>query len=249
MMSPSGYVCIVAVTDSFSWNINQHPVNAWKYYRIDTCDFEEGYHNEFMDFPLTHSTELVNTFRIINDYKSVAIFCKEKFFKGGINASNGKYDFALGIKEIGKLQVFLTQMEFGLVKLIKDEIHIKDENKEKAKWVENIVLRRNEYYHSTTSRFKKITIVFKNKILLLKWLIPRSFLVGLIFFPLAIRIADAFGVENSSLVPIWIYSYLYFFAFVIQEGGGDTKYRNEILASKKLIKSIIKEKLLYSSFP
>ena len=249
MISESGYVCIVAVKDSFSWNINQHPVNAWKYYRVDTCDFNEGYRNKFINFPLTNSTELINTFRIINDYKSVAIFCREKFFeKKGINNSKGEYDFSLKIEEIGRLQVFLTQMEFGLAQIIKDEIHIKDENKLKARWVEDVVLRRNEYYHSTSKRFKKFTILFKNKILLLKWLIPRSFLVGLIFFPLAIRIADAFGVDNSSLVPIWIYSYLYFFAFLIQEWGSDGKYREEILANEKLIKSIIREKLQYSSF-
>ena len=249
MISESGYVCIVAVKDSFSWNINQHPVNAWKYYRVDTCDWNEGYRNEFINFPLTNSTELVNRFQIM-DYKSVAIFCREKFFeKKGINNSKGEYDFALGIKGIGRLQVFLTQMEFGLAKIIKDEIHIKDENKLKAKWVEDVVLRRNEYYHSTSKRFKKFTILFKNKNLLLKWLIPRSFLVGLIFFPLAIRIADAFGVDNSSVVPIWIYSILYFYAFLIQEWGGDGNYRREILANEKLIKSIIREKLQYSSFP
>ena len=146
MFSESGYVCIVAVKDSFSWNINQHPVNAWKYYRVDTCDWNEGYRNEFINFPLTNSTELVNRFQIM-DYKSVAIFCREKFFeKKGINNSKGEYDFSLKIKEIGRLQVFLTQMEFGLAKIIKDEIHIKDENKLKAKWVEDVVLRRNEYY-------------------------------------------------------------------------------------------------------
>ena len=108
------------------------------------------------------------------------------------------------------------------------------------------MLRRNEYYHSTSTRLKKFSILFKNKILLLKWLFLRSVLVGLIFFPLAISIADAFGVENSLLVPFWIYSFLYFFAFMIQEFGGDGNYREEILVNEK---SIIKYKLQYSSFP
>ena len=196
-----------------------------------------------------YSAELVNTFKIIDDYKSVANFCREKFFKKKrINNSKGEYDFSLGIEQIGRLQVFLTQMEFGLAKIIKDEIHIKDENKLKEKWVEDVVLRRNEYYHSTSKRFKKFTILFKNKILLLKWLIPRSFIVGLIFFPLAISIADAIGMDNSSLVPIVIYSSLYFSAFFIQEVVTDVKYREEILANEKFIKSIIRAKLQYSSF-
>ena len=248
MVSLSGYVCIVAVKDSFSPNIHQHPVNAFKNYRIATCDFEEGYHNKFRNFPLTNSTELINTYDISGDYKSVANFCVEKFLSRGIHVSNIEKYYALKKEGLGKLQVFLTQLEFRLIKLIKDEIHIKDENKLKAKWVEDVVLRRNEYYHSTSKRFKKFTILFKNKILLLKWLIPRSFIVGLIFFPLAISIADAIGMDNSSLVPIVIYSSLYFSAFFIQEVVTDVKYREEILANEKFIKSIIREKLQYSSF-
>ena len=72
-------VCLVAFLDSLLCNFYLHLVNAWKYFMFDTCDWNEGYRNEFINFPLTNSTELVNTFQIM-DYKSVAIFCREKFF-------------------------------------------------------------------------------------------------------------------------------------------------------------------------
>ena len=41
MISPSGHVCIVATKDFYHPNIHQHPDNALKSYKIDTCEFEE----------------------------------------------------------------------------------------------------------------------------------------------------------------------------------------------------------------
>ena len=78
----------------------------------------------------------------------------------------------------------------------------------------------------------------------MKWLIPRSFLIGLIFFPLVIMIAEAFGAENSWLFPTCIYSALYFYTLWLQ-GYEDETNKEEILGNEK---SVIRHKLSYSHF-
>ena len=86
MISESGYVCIVAVKDSFSWNINQHPVNAWKYYRVDTCDFNEGYRNEFINLPVEDIAfpRSVNGLKKFRDSASIYRKGTPMHIKGGL---------------------------------------------------------------------------------------------------------------------------------------------------------------------
>ena len=241
MVSESGFVCIVAIKDSFLPNNNhKYLPNNKKGYKIDTCDWSEGYSNNFMDFPLTASTELVNSYNIY-DYKSVAIFCREKFLEDKIKTLKKDF-YYLNQEDLGKLKVFLTQMEFRLIEIINDEIHMKDENKKRAEWVKNLVLKRNEYAQS--SSYKKFTMRHHNKLSAMKWLIPRSFLIGLIFFPLVIMIAEAFGAENSWLFPTCIYSALYFYTLWLQ-GYEDETNKEEILGNEK---SVIRHKLSYSHF-
>ena len=231
-----GYVCIIGVKDSFYTPVWNH-----KLYRLDTCTWRGG-DNNFQNFPLTHSTELINSYRI-NNYKSVAIFCREKLFKKykwhGKEDYNlhKEYDFLFTKEELEKLEVFLTQMEFELIELINDEIHMKDENKKKAEWVKNLVLKRNEYAQS--SSYKKFIIRHENKFSAMKWLIPRSFLIGLIFFPLVIMIAEAFGAEHSWYYPTSIYLLFYFYTLWI-EGYQDQQDREKIFRNEK---SVIRDRL------
>ena len=197
----AGFVCIVFHKET-------------KVYKIDSSDDVE---RQFEELGVGDSTELVNSYWVLNHY-SFANFCQKEFADKRIPKS--EY-FQLTNEDLEKLKRILEEDELKSRQLIREESD--------AEWIKNLKSTRREY--SQKSNYKKFTTRHQN-VIAAGLMIPIGLLIALPLFGIAVLFLEAIGLNQYYLI---VPTFVFYFWVLWTNEKNDKDFRDKLFKNEDLL--------------